>query len=92
MAIFTKSSSNVDRYSNGSANDQFAGNDAEKLDPALERSVLWRLDVLLVPLTCMLYLLSFLDRSNIGNARIAGLQTDLKLTDTQYSTGKKPSA
>lgn len=27
----------------------------------------------------LLYLLSFLDRSNIGNARIAGLATDLKL-------------
>jgi hypothetical protein len=30
-------------------------------------------------------LLSFLDRANIGNARIAGLQKDLKLTNYQFS-------
>jgi len=68
--------------------------DAEKLDPSLERKVLWRLDLLLVPVMCGLYLISFLDRSNIGNARVAGMQADLKITDTQYSTGeymKSPS-
>jgi MFS family permease len=31
-----------------------------------------------------LYLLSFLDRSNIGNAKIAGLTDDLQLSDNQY--------
>lgn len=31
-----------------------------------------------------LYLLSFLDRSNIGNAKVAGLTDDLKLSDSQY--------
>ena len=30
-------------------------------------------------------LLSFIDRVNIGNARVAGLQTDLKMSDYQYS-------
>ena len=29
--------------------------------------------------------LSFIDRVNIGNARVAGLQTDLKMSDYQYS-------
>lgn len=33
----------------------------------------------------MFYFLSFLDRSNLGNARIAGLQKSLHLTDNQYS-------
>ncbi|KAK8249844.1 major facilitator superfamily domain-containing protein [Phyllosticta capitalensis] len=32
----------------------------------------------------LLYLLSFLDRSNIGNARIAGLEHDLKLQNGRY--------
>ncbi|KAL4263473.1 MFS transporter superfamily protein [Pleurotus pulmonarius] len=31
------------------------------------------------------YLLSWLDRTNLGNARVAGLQKDLRLTDNQYS-------
>jgi hypothetical protein len=30
------------------------------------------------------YLLAFLDRSNIGNAKVASLQKDLKITDVQY--------
>ena len=34
---------------------------------------------------CNTDLLSFIDRVNIGNARVAGLQKDLKMTDFQYS-------
>ncbi|KAF8895879.1 MFS general substrate transporter [Gymnopilus junonius] len=33
----------------------------------------------------MFYLLSFLDRANIGNARVAGLEKGLHMTDRQYS-------
>lgn len=33
---------------------------------------------------CLLYLLAFLDRTNIGNARIAGLQKDAGLSATQF--------
>ena len=36
-------------------------------------------------LVCMTDLLSFIDRVNIGNARVAGLQKDLNMTDYQYS-------
>ncbi|KAF2451336.1 MFS general substrate transporter [Karstenula rhodostoma CBS 690.94] len=43
-----------------------------------------KLDTHLVAFLALLYSLSFLDRSNIGNARIAGLALDLRLTDTQY--------
>lgn len=35
---------------------------------------------------CLLYLLSFLDRSNIGNAKIAGLQKNLgNMSTGQYN-------
>lgn len=33
----------------------------------------------------LLYLLSFLDRTNIGNANLFGLSKDLGLTSTQYA-------
>jgi MFS family permease len=33
-----------------------------------------------------MYLLAFLDRTNVANAAIFGLQKDLGLTSTQYST------
>lgn len=34
---------------------------------------------------CILYLLAFLDRANIGNAKIAGLTTDLRLSVSQFN-------
>ena len=34
---------------------------------------------------CFLYLLAFLDRTNIGNANIAGLSEDLGLSVGQYN-------
>lgn len=57
------------------------------LDSKLERATLLRLDILLIPVLCGIYLLSFLDRANLGNARVAGLQEQLGLTDRQYQTG-----
>lgn len=54
----------------------------------LERKTVIKLDLLLVPSMSILYLLAFLDRTNVGNARVAGLQTDLAISDAQYQTGK----
>ena len=52
-----------------------------------ERALLRKLDLTLLPALTLLYLLSFLDRSNVGNARIEGLATDLHMTGDQYLTG-----
>ncbi|EEA28859.1 hypothetical protein TMatcc_002788 [Talaromyces marneffei ATCC 18224] len=49
-----------------------------------EKEVVKRLDKRLVLFLAVLYMLSFLDRSNIGNAKIAGLSNDLKLSSSQY--------
>ncbi|KAK7935950.1 pantothenate transporter liz1 [Apiospora marii] len=54
------------------------------VDAALERRVVRKLDHRIVPLVSFLFLLSFLDRSNIGNARIAGMEEDLGLRGDQY--------
>ena len=35
-----------------------------------DRKVLFKLDVVIVPMMAMLYLIAFLDRANIGNARV----------------------
>lgn len=55
------------------------------VDPAAERCLVWKCDLFVVPILFAVYLLSFLDRINIGNAKIQGLQTDLKLSGTQYN-------
>jgi hypothetical protein len=52
-----------------------------------EKRLLRKLDLRLLPAVSILYLLSFLDRSNVANARIEGLTTDLHMTGNQYLTG-----
>lgn len=52
--------------------------------PDEERSVISKFDRRLVLFVAFLYMLSFLDRSNIGNARIAGLSEDLHLSSLQH--------
>ncbi len=39
----------------------------------------------MVPQLCFLYLLCFLDRTNIGNAKIARLTDDVPMTVAQYN-------
>ncbi|RMZ18398.1 hypothetical protein D0862_00376 [Hortaea werneckii] len=56
----------------------------ELYTPDEEHRVRRKLDTHLVLFVAMLYMMSFLDRSNIGNAKIAGLVEDLKLDDDQY--------
>lgn len=49
------------------------------------KKVLRKMDLRLIPMLAVLYLLSFLDRGNIGNAKIEGLQEDLNMTGGQYN-------
>jgi hypothetical protein len=50
-----------------------------------DRKLLRKLDLKLIPWLSFLYLISFLDRTNIGNAKVDGLQQDLNMTDSQYN-------
>ncbi|MCJ1399258.1 hypothetical protein MMC11_002460 [Xylographa trunciseda] len=54
------------------------------VDPEAEKRVVRKLDWRVTPLVSALYLVSFLDRSNIGNAKIAGMSEDLELTGNRY--------
>jgi MFS family permease len=76
-----------DYNSNDTAHASKAGGveDAASL-ARLEQKTVTKLDLLLVPSMSILYLCAFLDRSNIGNARVAGLQEDLHISDHQYQT------
>ncbi|KAI0921740.1 hypothetical protein AcW2_006624 [Taiwanofungus camphoratus] len=53
---------------------------------AITRRVLWKLDIHVLPPLALLWLANFLDRTNIGNANIAGLPQDLHLHGTQFNT------
>ncbi|KAH9917655.1 MFS general substrate transporter [Epithele typhae] len=50
------------------------------------RSAAWaKMDLTVLPVVTLMYFFSSLDRSNIGNARIAGLQKELNMSNFQYS-------
>ncbi|KAB8238975.1 major facilitator superfamily domain-containing protein [Aspergillus alliaceus] len=53
--------------------------------PDFEKQVLRKMDVRLIPMLAVLYLLAFLDRGNIGNAKIEGLLDDLHMTGQEYN-------
>ncbi|KAM0437827.1 hypothetical protein ACHAPT_002192 [Fusarium lateritium] len=50
-----------------------------------KKEVVRKIDIRLVPLLAILYLFSFIDRANIGNAKIEGLEDDLGITPQQYN-------
>ena len=57
----------------------------------IRRKIDWRV----LPLLTFLYLISYVDRGNIGNANVAGLSEDLGLSGSQYNlalTVSNPSA
>ncbi|MBE3045874.1 MFS transporter [Candidatus Bathyarchaeota archaeon] len=56
------------------------------IDEEAEKKLLRKLDAWIVPPVMLLYLLSFLDRVNIGNARLYHMEEDLGLEGNQYQT------
>ncbi|KAK6367905.1 hypothetical protein LTS17_010057 [Exophiala oligosperma] len=52
---------------------------------AIDRKLVRKVDFRLIPWLSFLYLLSFLDRTNIGNARLAGLEDDLGMKGEDYN-------
>lgn len=50
----------------------------------LERLLVRKIDIRLLPMIILMYIMNYLDRNNIASARLQGLQTDLGMNDTQY--------
>ncbi|ORY10938.1 major facilitator superfamily domain-containing protein, partial [Clohesyomyces aquaticus] len=53
--------------------------------PEEEKKLVRKVDLFLLPTIWLMYLLSYMDRTNIGNAKIAGMADDLKLSSGDYS-------
>ncbi|KAH6695606.1 high-affinity nicotinic acid transporter [Plectosphaerella plurivora] len=56
------------------------------IDEQAEKALLRKLDRWIIPPVMLLYLFSFLDRVNIGNARLYGMEEDLGMTGNQFQT------
>ncbi|KAL9542101.1 hypothetical protein MBANPS3_008779 [Mucor bainieri] len=60
---------------------------AHIVDKATEEKKITRIiDCRMMPLFCIFYFVDFLDRANIGNATLAGIQDDLHLSHSELST------
>lgn len=57
----------------------------EEIDPALDRRVRRKLDMVVMPLACLIYAMQYLDKRGISFAVIFGMQKELGLVGQEYS-------
>ncbi|KAE8447879.1 hypothetical protein EG329_010108 [Mollisiaceae sp. DMI_Dod_QoI] len=61
------------------------GNALVHFDKDAERRLRLKIDLYIVPTVSLLYLFCFIDRANIGNAKLAGFEKDLGLEGYDYN-------
>jgi hypothetical protein len=81
MADIEKKSPTLD----AAANEVGSSNSSESIDPIAEKKLLLKCDLHVVPILFVLFLLAFLDRINIGNARLQGLEDDLGMDGLDFN-------
>ncbi|KAI9268042.1 major facilitator superfamily domain-containing protein [Phascolomyces articulosus] len=59
----------------------------EPLNEKEWKKLRWKIDLRIVPFCGVLYLMAFLDRSNIGNAKIGGIMEHLGIDDQTFTVG-----
>ncbi|KAF2717675.1 MFS general substrate transporter [Polychaeton citri CBS 116435] len=84
MAIFSDSKKTSQAIQ--PTEDKIVEDGAVEIDKKQERKLVRKLDIHIVPVVMLLYLFSFLDRVNIGNAKLYGLEEDLGISDNQFQT------
>ncbi|KAH8889059.1 major facilitator superfamily transporter [Thozetella sp. PMI_491] len=57
------------------------------IDPAAEAKLVRKQDLRVLPMIFLMYFLTFLDRTNLGNAKVAGIETDLGLGQYGFNIG-----
>lgn len=55
------------------------------LTPEQEKKLWRKIDLRIVPILSLMYLLAFIDRGNIGNAKLEGIVTQLDLTGNRFN-------
>lgn len=81
-----KSSSATDGGASHVDVDEAALGGIETIDAKEERKLLMKLDLYFVPIIMLVYLTCFLDRTNIGNVKVAGMPEDIGASPKEFST------
>lgn len=82
--LSTKETNNMEKRQ--SSTDEVVEPTTEIIDPVEERKLLAKLDAVFVPIIMIVYLSCFLDRSNIGNVKVAGMPEDIGASTEEIST------
>ncbi|EON63154.1 hypothetical protein W97_02381 [Coniosporium apollinis CBS 100218] len=64
--------------------ESLSDSDSLGFDEKATKRLVRKIDWVLLPFLALLFLLSFLDRTNIGNARLAGIEKDLGIKGLDY--------
>ena len=75
----------ADELSGGRSSGCDASHDLEAIDKVAEKKLVRKCDIHVLPMISILYILTFIDRINIGNARIQGLEKDLHMEGNDYN-------
>ena len=67
------------------ANEAQSSNSSESINLVAEKKLVRKCDLHVVPILFVLFLLAFLDRINIGNARLQGLEDDLGMDGHDFN-------
>uniref|UniRef100_A0A0W0GE50 Major facilitator superfamily (MFS) profile domain-containing protein n=1 Tax=Moniliophthora roreri TaxID=221103 RepID=A0A0W0GE50_MONRR len=62
-----------------------AGLDASSLDPQVAAKLRRKIDFHLMPLMCIMYLMTFADKTTLGQSAVLGIMSDAHLTQNQFN-------
>ncbi|TKA67200.1 hypothetical protein B0A49_04513 [Cryomyces minteri] len=85
MATFSDEKLDSSRVNDVMFDDKSSSSQQVVIDIAAEEKLLRKVDLRVVPSLFLLFLLAFLDRTNIGNAKIQGLVEDLHMKGQDYN-------
>ncbi|KAI8149351.1 major facilitator superfamily domain-containing protein [Fennellomyces sp. T-0311] len=57
----------------------------DEIDPKIEARLRRKYDLRIMPIVTLIYLMAFIDRSNMGNAKVLGMEEDLELTGVRFN-------
>lgn len=83
--MYKKSIISAGSVRNSSSSRDDSNQQFEPVDRAAEKRLIRKCDLHILPPVAFLYMLAFLDRINIGNARIQGLERDLNMKGQDFN-------
>lgn len=58
---------------------------AEDIDPHAEKRLVRKIDWYIIPIICVTYLITYIDKATLGYGALFGMSKDVGLVGTQYS-------